>query len=191
MKTRNRKNLATWFVLLVLTGLFGISESLSAAAGNTFRWDAKKGRVTASFRDWPLEKVMSMIGKSSGWNVKVPVDSGVTVSGTFKDLPPHLALKHMFGHLNYAVFSSPKGGKPRLQIFLPAVESKEEQEAKAAAKAPSRATTRSNPFSRSREATQAKTNKAMERFDLDGDGTISTKERLAAIEALRKERGQK
>ncbi len=150
-------------------------------AASQFSWDAKNGRVTANFRDWPLEKVLTNIAAATKWNVKIPESSGVTVSGTYKDLVPNQALKHMFGHLNYAVFSSPKGGKPRLQIFLPQPEADKDDEKKSTAKAPTAA--KKNPFNRS---STAKPNYAdvMKRFDKNGDGLISNAERESARKAL-------
>ena len=166
-----------WALLLFV--LLSFRPQMEAAS--QFRWDAKKGRVTANFRDWPLEKVLTNIAAATKWNVKIPEDSGVMVSGTYKDLPPNQALKHMFGHLNYAVFSSPKGGKPRLQVFLLQPESDEEDAKKSTAKAPT--TTRKNPFNRT---STGKPNYAdvMKRFDKNGDGLISNAERESAREAL-------
>ncbi len=164
---------------LLLVLVFAVCSDLNAAS--QFRWDAKKGRVTANFRDWPLEKVLLEIAVATKWDVKVPESSGVMVSGTYKDLPPGQALKHMFGHLNYAVFSSPKGGKTRLQVFLLRPEDPKDDSKKAPAKKPS--TARANPFNRT---SGGKPNYAdvMKRFDKNGDGLISNAEREAARKAL-------
>lgn len=101
-----------------------LSLSLSAEdlAKDWFRWDKKKNQVSARFKDWPIEKVLTQIALATDWDVQIPVNSGAAISGTFEDLPPSLALKRLFGHLNYAVFRASKSGKPRLQVFLPGVE---------------------------------------------------------------------
>ena len=166
-----------WALLVFI--LLGIRPQLEAAS--QFRWDEKSGRVTANFRDWPLEKVLTNIAAASKWNVKIPESSGVMVSGTYTDLTPAQALKHMFGHLNYAVFSSPKGGKPRLQVFLLRPESDEDDGKKSTTKAPTAA--KKNPFNRT---STKKPNYAdvMKRFDKNGDGLISNAEREAARKAL-------
>ena len=163
--------------LVVLLWVSGLETRLGAA--DFFKWDAKKNRVSASFRDWPAEKVLTQVAAASKWQVKIPEDSGVMVSGTYQDLTPTMALKHMFGHLNYAVFSSPKGGKPRLQLFLPSPESekKSEDARKSRAKPP----VKKNPFNGAAKPNYAD---VMKRFDKNGDGLISNAEREAARSAL-------
>lgn len=173
--------------VLIVSFLLGGAASQGFAA-DIFKWDTKKNLVTANFRDWSLERALTNIEQATRWNVKIPEDSGITVSGTFRDLPPKEALNRMFGHLNYAVFSSPKGGKPRLQIFLINPEIAEKAAANAAkSKASKPTTTRKNPFSQS---TGKKPNYAdvMKRFDTNGDGLISTAERERAREMLVNER---
>jgi hypothetical protein len=162
-------------VILVLLG--GLEARLNAA--EFIRWEKKSNRVSASFRDWPLEKVLTNIAVGSKWNVKIPEESGVMISGTYKDLPPTLALKHMFGHLNYAVFSSPKGGKPRLQMFLPSAESEAKAEEKKKAEAPT--AVKKNPLNGAKKPNYAD---VMKRFDKNGDGLISNAEREQARSAL-------
>ena len=162
-------------VMLLLLG--GLEERLAAA--EFIRWETKANSVSANFRDWPLEKVLTQISVGSKWTVKIPEDSGVMVSGTYKDLTPTLALKHMFGHLNYAVFSSPKGGKPRLQMFLPSPDAEARSDEKKKAKAPT--AVRKNPFNGAKKANYAD---VMKRFDKNGDGLISNAEREQARSAL-------
>lgn len=162
-------------VMLLLIG--GLEERLNAA--EFIRWETKANRVSANFRDWPLEKVLTQIAVGSKWTVKVPEESGVMISGTYKDLPPTLALKHMFGHLNYAVFSSPKGGKPRLQMFLPSPDAQKAADEKKKAKAPT--AVRKNPNNGANKPNYAD---VMKRFDKNGDGLISNAEREQARSAL-------
>lgn len=162
-------------MLLLLLLLVGVNDRIIAA--ESFKWNAKTKRVSASFRDWPLERVLTEIAVATKWQVKIPEDSGIVVSGTYKNLAPSLALKHMFGHLNYAVFSSPRGGKPRLQVFLPNPAGLDDEKKKAPT--PAKRTTVSRTSS-------GKPNYAdvMKRFDKNGDGLISNDERVAARAAL-------
>jgi hypothetical protein len=162
-------------VMLLLIG--GLEERLCAA--EFIRWETKANRVSASFRDWPLEKVLTNIAVGSNWKVKIPEESGVMISGTYKDLTPTLALKHMFGHLNYAVFSSPKGGKPRLQMFLISPDAQSISDEKKKSKAPT--TAKKNPFNGAKKPNYAD---VMKRFDKNGDGLISNAEREQARSAL-------
>ena len=149
-------------------------------AADVFTWDQERNRVTANFRNWSLEKTLTQIRTATQWDVNIPEDSGVTISGTFSDLTPGLALRHMFGHLNYAVFSLPNGKKPRLKVFLPSPESLEATKNKKEAKPAS--TANKNPFNRN--ATKVNYADVMKRFDKNGDGLISNAEREAARKAL-------
>ena len=172
------------WVLIVSFLLVGVADQ--GLAADLFKWDTKKNLVTANFRDWSLERALTNIEQATRWNVKIPEESGITVSGTFQNLPPKEALKRMFGHLNYAVFRSPKGGKPRLQVFL--INPELAERAPAASKATKPApTARKNPFNK---AAGNKPNYAdvMKRFDTNGDGLISTAERERARAMLVNER---
>lgn len=165
-------------LMLVLTLLCGATERVLGA--DVFKWDAKNDRVTASFRNWSLEKTLTQIAVATGWDVNIPEEeTGVTVSGTFNGLSQGKALKHMFGHLNYAVFSLPNAKKPRLKVFLPAPEKKDDDESK-----PSKPTTtaKKNPFNRSTKGVNYAD--VMKRFDKNGDGLISNAEREQARKAL-------
>ena len=162
-------------VMLLLIG--GLEGRLVAA--EFIRWEKKANRVSASFRDWPLEKVLTQIAVGSEWRVKIPEESGVMISGTYKDLPPTLALKHMFGHLNYAVFSSPKGRKPRLQMFLPSPDA--EARAEDNKKAKPKTAAKKNTFNGAKKPNYSD---VMKRFDKNGDGLISNAEREQARSAL-------
>lgn len=175
MKRMNEK----WRMLFLHRMFFLTLLSFCCAArgAESFHWDVKTNRISANFRDWPLERVLSDIAQATKWNVKIPEDSGVKISGTFKNLPPRLALKRMFGHLNYALFSSPKGGKARLQVFLPPKVFPEELPPKSAL------ARRRNPFSR----TGGRDNypHVVKRFDKDGDGNLSKAERDAALDFIK------
>ena len=162
--------------------MFALSLSAEDLAKDWFLWDKKKNQVSARFKDWPIEKVLTQIALATDWDVQIPVDSGLAVSGTFEDLPPASALKRLFGHLNYAVFRASKSGKPRLQVFLPGVEM-----VSASLFLPKPAAVSTNqrsslPFFPSSK--RLRPEDILKRFDKDGDGKIGDEERKEAVKSL-------
>lgn len=159
-----------------------LSLSAEDLAKDWFRWDKKKNQVSARFKDWPIEKVLTQIALATDWDVQIPVDSGLAVSGTFENLPPHPALKRLFGHLNYAVFRASKSGKPRLQVFLPGVET-----VSSSLFLPKPAAVSTNqrsslpPFPSNK---RLRPEDILKRFDKDGDGKIDPEERKEAVKSL-------
>ncbi len=178
-------NRAQGFAWAFRAFLLAFFLSTTGFAEDFFRWDKKLNRVSASFKDWPIEKVLIQIATATGWDVRTPVDSEVAISGTFKNLVPAAALKRLFGHLNYAVFSSPKSGKPRLQVFLPGVESV--KVALPALKPKTVSTNRPLPLPLPRAPLNSKTrlDDIIKRSDKNGDGKLDAEEKKAAIKAMR------
>ena len=163
--------------------VFALSFSLSAEdwARDWLRWDKKKNQVSARFKDWPIEKVLTQIALATDWDVQIPVDSGVAVSGTFEDLPPASALKRLFGHLNYAVFRSSKSGKPRLQVFLPGVEM---VSSALLLSKPEAVSTNQRALLLPPQGKRLRPEDILKRFDKDGDGKIGDEERKEAVKSL-------
>ena len=161
--------------------MFALSLSAKDLAEDWFRWDKKKNQVSARFKDWPIEKVLTQIALATDWDVQIPVDSGVAVSGTFEDLPPASALKRLFGHFNYAVFRSSKNGKPRLQVFLPGVEMVSSALLLSKPEAVS-----TNPVSLPLppQGKRLRLEDILKRFDKDGDGKIGNEERKEVFKSL-------
>ena len=159
-----------------------LSLSAEDLAEDWFRWDKKKNQVSAGFKDWPIEKVLTQIALATDWDVQIPVNSGALVSGTFKNLPPSSALKRLFGHLNYAVFRASKSGEPRLQVFLPGVEmvSASLLLPKPAAVSADQGTSLSLPPRSKRPRPED----MLKRFDKNGDGKIDSEERKAVVKSL-------
>ena len=151
--------------------MFALSLSAEDLAEDWFRWDKKKNQVSARFKDWPIEKVLTQIALATDWDVQIPVNSGADISGTFENLPPAAALKRLFGHLNYAVFHASKSGKPRLQVFLPGVEM-----VSASLLLPKPAavsTNRGTPLPLPPKSKRLRPEDILKRLDKDGDGKIT------------------
>lgn len=161
--------------------MFALSLSAEDLAEDWFRWDKRKNHVSARFKDWPIEKVLTQIALATDWDVQIPVDSGVAVSGTFEDLPPASALKRLFGHFNYAVFRSSKSGKPRLQVFLPGVETVSSALLLSKPKAVS---TNPGALPLPPQGKRLRPEDILKRFDKDGDGKIGDEERKEAVKSL-------
>ncbi len=162
--------------------MFALSLSAEDVAEDWFLWDKKKNQVSAGFKDWPIEKVLTQIALATDWDVQIPVDSGVVVSGTFEDLPPASALKRLFGHFNYAVFRSSKSGKPRLQVFLPGVET---VSSALLLSKPEAVSTNQGTFLPSFPSSKRlRPEDILKRFDKDGDGKIGDEERKEAVKSL-------
>ena len=159
--------------------VLALSLSAEDLTEDWFRWDKKKNQVSARFKDWPIEKVLTQIALATDWDVQIPVDSGVVVSGTFEDLPPASALKRLFGHFNYAVFRSSKSGKPRLQVFLPGVETV--SSALLLSKPEAVSTNLSLPLPP--QGKRLRLEDILKRFDKDGDGKIGDEERKEAVKS--------
>ncbi len=164
-----------------LLAMFALSLNAEDLAEDWFRWDKKKNQVSAHFKDWPIEKVLTQIALATDWDVQIPVDSGVVVSGTFEDLPLALALKRLFGHLNYAVFRSSKNGKPRLQVFLPGVEM---VSSALLLSEPEAVSTNSGALFLPPQGKRLRPKDILNRFDKDGDGKIGDEERKEVIKSL-------
>lgn len=162
--------------------------ALSLSAEDWFRWDKKKNQVSARFKDWPIEKVLTKIALATDWDVQIPVNSGVVVSGTFEDLPPASALKRLFGHLNYAVFRSSKSGKPRLQVFLPGVEMV--SSALLLSKPEAVSTNQGTFFPSFPPSKRLRPEDILQRFDKDGDGEIDSEERKEAVKSMSSQANQ-
>ena len=179
----NKRQGLAWAFCALLVG-FALSFSLSAEdwAKDWLRWDKKKNQVSARFKDWPIEKVLTQIALATDWDVQIPVDSGVAVSGTFGNLPPTSALKRLFGHLNYAVFRSSKSGKPRLQVFLPGVEMV--SSALLLSKPEAVSTNQGTSFPSFPSSKRLRPEDILKRFDKDGDGKIGDEERKEAVKSL-------
>ena len=160
-----------------------LSLSLSAEdlAKDWFRWDKKKNQVSARFKDWPIEKVLTQIALATDWDVQIPVDSGLAVSGTFENLPPASALKRLFGHFNYAVFRSSKSGKPRLQVFLPEVETVSSALLLSKPKAVS---TNPGALPLPPQGKRLRPEDILKRFDKDDDGKIGDEKRKEVVKSL-------
>lgn len=165
-----------------LLAMFALSLSAEDLAKDWFRWDKKKNQVSARFKDWPIEKVLTQIALATDWDVQIPVDSGVVVSGTFEDLPPASALKRLFGHFNYAVFRSSKNGKPRLQVFLPGVETVSSALLLSEPEAVS--TNQGTFFPSFPPSKRLRPEDILKRFDKDGDGKIGNEERKEVVKSL-------
>ena len=176
----NKRQGLAW-AFCALLAMFALSLSAKDWAEDWFRWDKKKNQVSAGFKDWPIEKVLTQIALATDWDVQIPVDSGVAVSGTFEDLPPASALKRLFGHFNYAVFRSSKSGKPRLQVFLPGVETVSSALLLSKPEAVS-----TNPVSLPLppQGKRLRPEDILKRFDKDGDGKIGNEERKEVFKSL-------
>ena len=168
-----------WAFCAFLT-MFGLSLVAEDLAEDWFRWDKKKNQVSARFKDWSIEKILTKIALATDWDVQIPVDSRVAVSGTFEDLPPASALKRLFGHFNYAVFRSSKSGKPRLQVFLPGVETV--SSALLLSKPEAVSTNLSLPLPP--QGKRLRPEDILNRFDKDGDGKIGDEERKEVVKSL-------
>ena len=110
-------------MLIRVAILFLILASPALGDEGVFVWDRKADRVTADFRDWPLEEVLDRIAVSARWEVWIPQDSGILISGRFGDLAPARALRNLFGHLDYALLGPRDRKLPRLKVFVPGIES--------------------------------------------------------------------
>lgn len=170
-----------WAFCAFLT-MFALSLSAEDLAEDWFRWDKKKNQVSARFKDWPIEKVLTQIALATDWDVQIPVNSGVVVSGTFEDLPPASALKRLFGHFNYAVFRSSRSGKPRLQVFLPGVEMV--SSALVLSKPEAISTNQGSFLPSPPQSKRLRPEDILKRFDKDGDGEIDSEERKEAVKSL-------
>ena len=159
--------------------LLAMVSAQSAELPGVFDWDQKARRVTVRFEDWPIEEVLTRIYLATDWDVQIPIGSGLTVSGAFNGLPPSKALQRLFGHLNYAVFGTHRGGPPRLQLFIPETKNRKAVKPKGWEPSEGRASNSAKdkiPFGRQKG------------MDLDGNNQISDEERKSFIERMREVR---
>ena len=79
-------------------------------------WRAREDRGDASFRDWPLSHLLTVIAGRTKWDVYVEPGVEHTQSANFKGLSTSEALRRLMGSLSFALV--PKANGPvRLYVF--------------------------------------------------------------------------
>ena len=94
--------------------VLGMGLVLAARAADSFSWDARQNRITASVESWPLAKLLEKVTDSTGWQIYVEPDTVFTVSAKFKNLSPGEGLRALLGDLNFALVPQTNGPRDHL-----------------------------------------------------------------------------
>ena len=110
------KPLARSALLRLSLAWLWLVAAFPAAAEDSLRWDALRGRVDADIRGWELRQLLDSIAAQSGWEIFVQPDAKQPVSAKFKNHSPGEALKKLLTELNFTVIT-PTNSPPRLYVF--------------------------------------------------------------------------
>ncbi|HTI70517.1 MAG TPA: S8 family serine peptidase, partial [Candidatus Limnocylindria bacterium] len=100
----------------ILLWLSLLALPLAVRAEVALRWDADHDRFDAKFEKLPLNRVLGMIRKQTGWKVFLEPGAKMNLTVAFTNLPVREALPKLAGGLNYALVPKP-GSLPRLYIY--------------------------------------------------------------------------
>ncbi len=108
-----------------LFALLALAATLRGAEPMSLRWQAKSNRVDAALHDVPLPKVLAKIAKATGWQIFLEPGTQRTVSATFTNLPPRVALERLLGSLSFVHVPQGKAGK--LLIYRSSIDAATEE----------------------------------------------------------------